>query len=414
MKRPIKLFSVTLALVAASAIFQNCSSGAQRAPTASEQEEPVSTEPPTLARTDFMTGLNNPWDMAFTPDGAMLFTEKCRGLSVRRANGTVSRLFGSAGSAVVAADFFCEGQSGMHGVALDPGFASNRTIYVFMPSNLSTNPRTNRVVQLVVDSGYTTVSSRNDIVTNIAYKDAGNTWGGAGSHSGGRLRFGPDGYLYITTGDNHNGSLPQDLTLLGGKVLRVARNGIAAPGNNAPAGADPRIFTYGHRNVQGISFHPRTGQAFVAEHGPNHSDEVTALVAGGNAGWDPVPDTGVTCADNYCGYISNKASGELTPMTDTAKFPSALRPVLSNNDSQGMGPCEFLRGSQWKAWNGRLAVGIMGGTRVEILQLSSGGALVDVVNAGLPTERIRSLVQAPDGNLYVATDSGNIWKVTPQ
>lgn len=89
---------------------------------------------------------------------------------------------------------------------------------------------------------------------------------------------------------------------------------------------DIRIFTYGHRNVQGIAFRPGTNQVFSAEHGP-HTDEVNKLVAGANYGWDPVPDAGVKCADNYCGYISNKADGTPTPMTDLKKFPTAMKPV---------------------------------------------------------------------------------------
>jgi glucose/arabinose dehydrogenase len=265
-----------------------------------------------------------------------------------------------------------------------------------------------------VNPAFTSVSNRTDIITDIAYKNAGNSWGGAGSHSGGRIRFGPDGFLYVTTGDNHNGTLPQDLTRLGGKILRVDANGAAVPGNNTPAGGDPRIFTYGHRNVQGITFRHKTGQPFVCEHGPNHSDEVTPLVAGGNGGWDPKPEAGVTCNDNYCGYTSNKPDGSLTPMTDTAKFPNALVPVLSHSDSQGMGPCTFLSGAQWKSWNRRLLVGIMGSQRTDLVQLDTNSALVGVSNAGFPADRVRSLVQGPDGYLYVATDSGSIWQIIPK
>ena len=208
----------------------------------------------TLTRAVVVSGLSSPWDLAFLPDGSMLFTEKCRGLSIRQASGTVTRLFGTAGSSLVANDLFCEGQSGVHGVAVDPQFAANRYVYVFMASNLSTNPRTNRVVRLQLDAAQITASNRTDIVTELAYKNVANAVGGAGAHSGGRIRFGPDGYLYITTGDNHNPTLPQDLTRLGGKVIRVDRNGAAAPDNKTPSGGDARIYSYGHRNVQGSRF----------------------------------------------------------------------------------------------------------------------------------------------------------------
>jgi len=380
-----------------------------------ELKAPVSTAAPTLSRTDFMTGLSNPWDMAFLPDGTMFFSEKCRGLSVRLNNGTVHHLFGSSGAGLLANDLFCEGQSGAHGVAIDPNFNSNRFVYLFMASNLNTNPRTNRVVRLVVSAGLTAVSGRTDIVTDIPFKHVGNAVGGAGAHSGGRIRFGPDGFLYVTTGDNHNAALPQPLNNLGAKVLRITRDGAPAPGNNTPAGGDARIFTYGHRNVQGISFRPVTGQPFTAEHGPGHNDEVTALVAGGNGGWDPRPEAGVTCPSNYCGYTTNKLNGTLTPMTDSGKFPGAMPAVWTNSgQSAGVGPGEFLRGRKWKAWHGRFAVGVMGAQRMDILQLNDNGTLAGTTAASLPVSRMRSIVMGPDESLYVATDSGVIWKIEAQ
>ena len=346
----------------------------------------------------------------------MLYTEKCRGLSVRRTNGSVARLFGTAGSALIASDLFCEGQSGVHGVAIDPDFAANRYVYVFMASNLSTSPRTNRVVRLQLDPAYTSAANRLDIVTDIAYKNVSNAQGGAGAHSGGRIRFGPDGLLYITTGDNHSGPLPQDLTRLGGKVLRVDRNGAGAPGNNTPAGGDPRIYSYGHRNVQGIDFRPagtsNAGQAYAGEHGPNHSDEVTPLVAGGNAGWDPQNRPSLDCPGGYCGYSGSPTT---MPMTDTTRFPAAVRPAwVHNTGERGMGPVAFLKGTQWKAWDGRLAVSIMAARTLHILELNAAGtATGSTVAASLPANRMRSLVQGPDGNLYIATDEGEIWRVTP-
>jgi aldose sugar dehydrogenase len=356
-----------------------------------------------------MTGLQNPWDIAFTPDGAMLYTERSRGLSVRRANGTTAQLFRPN-------DLVAQGQSGMQGVTIDPAFASNRTIYVYLSSNAG-GRTDNRVVRLTVDDGYSTVANRNDIVTGISYKSsplAGDPQG-QGAHSGGRIRFGPDNYLYITTGDNHSGPLPQNLKELGGKVLRVTRDGAAAPGNATPAGGDPRIYAYGFRNPQGITFHPTTGQPFISEHGPGHDDEVTPLAPGVNGGWDPLCLNGV----NYCGYTSNQADGSPTPMTDLKKFPNAARPIWTNDGrSQGMAGSDFLRGAQWKAWDGALAVAFLAGTRVEILRLDANNAVTGTTSIlGNEGVRIRAVVQGPDGAMYLTTDrkSGGdeIWRVVP-
>jgi len=372
--------------------------------------EPPSTGTPALTRTVVLSGLSNPWDLALTSDGVLLFTERCRGLSARFPDGSVARLFGTTGSSLLAADLLCQGQSGIHGIALDPAFATNRAVYVYMTSTAST-PRTNRVVRLVLGADLRSASGRTDLVTDIAYKNAANAHGGAGSHSGGRLRVGPDGFLYVTTGDNHNGTIPQSPTALGGKVLRVTTTGAAAPGNNAPAGFDPRIFTHGHRNVQGITFRPGTGQPFIAEHGPNHSDEVTPLVAGGNGGWDPQNRPALNCADGYCGYAGNATS---MPMTDLTRFPNAMRPSWSNSgSSQGMGPLVFLTGTAWRGWNGKLAVGIMAGQRIDVLTIDGAGLATDRVTADLPGTRYRALTMGPDGSLYVATDGGEIWRVTP-
>ncbi len=354
-----------------------------------------------------MSGLQNPWDLAFTPDGAMLYTERGRGLSVGRADASTALLFRPS-------DFLAESQSGMQGVAIDPAFATNRTIYVYMSSNAS-GAGDNRVIRLTVDAGYTAVANRTEIVTGISYK---NTWlsgdpAGRGAHSGGRVRFGPDGLLYITTGDNHSGPLPQNLGALGGKVLRVNGDGTPAAGNNTPAGGDPRIYAYGFRNPQGITFRPGSGQPYISEHGPGHSDEVTALSPGVNGGWDPLCLNGT----NYCGYTSNQVSGAPTSMTDVAKFPAARQPVWNNGGrSQGIAASEFLRGPQWKAYEGALVAAFMAGKRVEILRLDVAGALIGTtpILDTLDT-RIRAAVLGPDGNLYLTTDgrSGGdeIWRL---
>ena len=378
---------------------------------------PASAQPaaPQLTVTTVMEGLRGPWDLAFAPDGAMLYTEKCHGLWVRLPDGSTRHLFGTEGAALRADDLFCQGQSGVHGVVVDPDFAKGqRLVYVFMPSNLQTDPRSNRVVRLQVGSDWKTVSDRTDIVPDIAFKDARRV-GGPGAHSGGRMSFGPDGYLWITTGDNHDPGLPQDPKRLGGKVLRVDSNGQAAPGNKPPAGFDLRTYTYGHRNPQGIAFRPPgqpgAGQAFTGEHGPNHSDEVTPLVAGGNAGWDPQDRPTLQCRDGYCGYSGNV---DTMPMTDFQRFPQAMPPAWNNRQrSEGMGPIAFLDGPQWKAWNGRLAVALMRAQRLDVLTLDARGMATGVETGVMTSLRLRSLVPGPDGALWASSDDGKVLKITP-
>ena len=396
------------------------------------------TAAPVLTHTAVLTKLESPWDMAFLPDGTMFFTEKCHGLSVRPPGGAVVKLLGmkdAKGYASSAGDLFCEGQAGMSGVAVDPNFASNRFIYVYSASSL-TAPGSNRVMRLKVNDNATAVSDRTDIVADIPYKPraSDHPFGGPGAHNGGRVRFSPgDGFLYVTTGDTHNGEVPQSPTRIGGKVLRIDRDGKAAPGNGAPAGFDPRIYTYGHRNPQGITFRPGTNQPYTAENGPWHTDEVTALVPGGNAGWDPRPNIGGrgACPDNYCGYSPNqmgamapKERSAFMPMTDTKTYPSAMKPAWTNDGlSQGLFTGTFLTGSQWKGWNGQMIIGFTGigihgtpvGNRLDVLDITADGssATRTTVNLPMPAARFRSLVQGPDGNLYVATDEGAISRLTP-
>lgn len=391
-----------------------------------------------LKSTTVMTGRDLVWDMAFLPNGTMFFTEKCRGLSVRLPSGTVNSLLGmkdSKGYADTANDLFCSGQAGMAGVAVDPNFDQNRFIYVYSTSN-QTTPHNNRVIRLTVSPDLAKVSNRTDIVTDIAYKQAasGHPFGDAGAHNGGRLRFGPsDGFLYVTTGDTHNGPVPQSPTLIGGKVLRIDRDGKAAPGNNAAQGFDPRIFTYGHRNPQGICFRPGSNQPFTAENGPWHSDEVTALKAGGNAGWDPRPKRAgrEDCPDGYCGYMPNqmgavapKTRAAYMPMTDLKSYPEAMKPAWNNDGlSQGMSSCVFLNNAKWKTWNGKMVVGFMGigihgtpvGNRLDVLDIPADGlsAKRTTVSLPMPAGRFRTVVQGPDGDLYVGTDQGDIYRLSP-
>ncbi|MEM9431678.1 MAG: PQQ-dependent sugar dehydrogenase [Pseudomonadota bacterium] len=387
-----------------------------------------------------LSDLESPWDMAFLDDGTMFYTEKCDGLSVMLPSGDVNALLGMAETdsyATTAEDLFCEGQAGMMGVAVDPDFADNRRIYVYSTSNLS-SPHTNRLMRLVVSDDFTSVSDRTDIVDDVPYKMAASDhpFGGPGAHNGGRVRFGPEGFLWLTTGDTHDENVPQSPTLMGSKIMRMDTDGNAAPSNTPPEGFDPRTYTYGHRNVQGIAFHPGSGTAIAAEHGPWHSDEITVLVNGGNAGWDPRGNMAGRgdCPDGYCGYSPNQMDGmdryeraSFMPMTDLDTYPDAMQPIWDNNGwSQGTSSAAFLEGEAWGAWDGAMVVGIMGigfggtpiGQRMDVFILDEEElTVVDVMEMTLPEGmepgRFRSVVFGPDGSLYALVDEGMIHKLTP-
>ncbi len=392
-----------------------------------------------LTHTLVLENLENPWDLAFLDDGTMFYTEKCKGLSVLMPSGETKALLGMGGVdgyASTADDLFCDGQAGMMGVAVDPDFGDNRRIYVYSTSNMST-PHTNRLMRLEVSDDFSNVSARTDIVDDVPYKmkPTDHPFGGSGAHNGGRVRFNPaDGYLYLTTGDTHNGEVPQSPTMMGSKVIRIDTDGTPAAENTPPVGFDKRTYTYGHRNVQGIAFNPATGAAIAAEHGPWHSDEITVLRNGGNAGWDPRPNMAGrgACPDNYCGYSPNQMVGEnrfarasWMPMTDFATYPDAMPPIWNNNGwSQGTSSNVFLEGDAWGEWNGSMVVGLMGigfggtplGQRIDVIQLTEDGTeVLDVTEMTLPMEpgRFRSLVLGPDGSLYAAVDEGMIHKITP-
>jgi glucose/arabinose dehydrogenase len=239
----------------------------------------------------------------------------------------------------------------------------------------------------------------------------------------------------VTTGDNHLGIAPQSPTYIGAKVLRIDRDGKAAPDNKPPAGFDPRVFTYGHRNPQGLAFRPSDNRPFTAENGPWHSDEVTALVNGGNAGWDPRPNMAgrKDCPDDYCGYSPNqmgamapKQRAAFMPMTDLKTYPKAMKPAWNNKGlSQGMFCSAFLSGAQWKDWNGQMVVGFAGigihgtpvGNRLDLLKISADGLSATKTDFPWPTVagRFRACELGSDGNLYVALeDQGKIIRVKPE
>lgn len=354
--------------------------------------EPAS-EPgvPTLTKTVIVDGLTRPWDVAFVDDGTMFFTQRSNRFSVRETNGTVRQI-----TRITDAAQGSEG--GLMSVEVDPNFASNRYIYICLSSDID-GAIDNRVVRWTVNSDYTAIENRTNVVTGINYT--------TGRHSGCRVQFGPDGYLWIGTGDSGTSTVPQDKYALGAKVLRVDRNGNPAPGN-AGAGFDPRVYTYGHRNVQGLMFRPGTGQAFNVEQGTAQDDEVNRLVAGANYGYRPIKD------DEPGRYY------EQVPMTDLARYPDAIAATWSSGSSTiATSGGTFLSGPQWRDWDGRAVIGVQKGRHLMILQFNEAGTQTLSVEQVFTEEgyRLRSVEQGPDGNLYVTTDNSGgidqIWRVTP-
>ncbi len=341
-----------------------------------------------------VSGLSIPWGIAFAPDGTMLFTERARKLSVRLADGTVRNVTADLSDVMVASEI------GFMAIVVDPGFATNRRFYTCQGH---TGDKV-QVIAWTMNAGYTEATRVADpLVDGIP----GSSRNHSGKHSGCRLRFGPDGYLWIATGDATTGSAPQSLTNLGGKVLRVvASTGAGAPGNPFSAPNSPLIYTYGHRNPQGLALRPgSSGQMWSVEHGPAFDDEINLLTAGGNYGWDPAP-----------GY------NESTPMTDLEKFPSAIEAKwASGNKSLAASGGIFLEGAWWGPWDGRLAVASLKDKTLRVLEFSPSGDLLSEISVSKLKNvygRLRTPMMGPDGALYVSTSEDNgedkILLVTPQ
>ena len=344
---------------------------------------------PNLTVTTVLGGLDHPWDLGFLPDGTIVFTER---------SGDISAIVDGHKQVMHhPADVVAASEAGMMGLAVDPEFASNRRIYTCFASTLGGSANDVRVARWTVDQGYTGLSNRTDILTGAPV----NTSGQLGRHSGCRPRFGPYGLLWIGTGDAATGNNPMNPQSLGGKVLRIDRDGNPAPGNINVAPWDPRIYTYGHRNVQGIAFRPSDGKAFSMEHGSDRDDELNALFGGGNYGWDPVP-----------GY------NESVPMTDFTKFPTAIGATWSSGlPTIAPSGITFLSGSQWGAWNGAIAAAVLKGKHLRVFTLNGDAAVTGQASVITDQGRLRSAVLGPDQNLYLTTDNGassdKILKVVP-
>lgn len=270
------------------------------------------------------------------------------------------------------------------GIALADDFASSREVYT---CHSDADAGDSRITAWRAADDWSALESPEVILPGIARQNIGH-------HSGCRILAHPDGSLYIGTGDTFNGHVPQDMTVLGGKVLHVKRDGTPAADtiNGSP------ILTFGHRNVQGLALQPGTGRLFSAEHGTKRDDEINLLQPGGNYGWDPLRVG-----------INERNHDDDAPMTDLVKFPDAIEATWSSGDpSLAASGITFLDDPAWGKWNGALAVAMLKTKQIALITLSEDGTGFSEVSAILPGEigRIRSLTREAGGTLLATTSNG--------
>ena len=369
----------------------------------------------------FADGFSNPVEMQNVGDDRLFIVEKRGVIEILQLDGTTNPTPFLDIQNIVLTPGGNYDERGLLGLAFHPDYINNGYFYVNYIDNFG-NTQISRFSVSTSDPSIADPDSEFQILeVEQPYIN----------HNGGCLRFGPEGYLWVGTGDRHRGVCPQDNSLACGVVLRMDGNGKGHPKNKIKA--DKRFYTYGHRNVQRIDFRPSDGRAFTAEHGPWHNDEITALVNGGNGGWDPKEKTAgrVACPDQYCGYEPNQMEGmtpavraAYTPMSDT-RFKDLMPPAWNNNGySQGTGSAAFLKGKNWGIYEGRLATGIMGiafggtpgGMRIDITDIAKDGLSVKSV-IHMPvgaSKRFRGLEMGPDNALYATTDEGEIFKISAQ
>lgn len=235
---------------------------------------PITTQIPTSApqeKTSIIAeNLNIPWELVFLPDQSILFTERVGNLKILKDK--------KASLVAKIPDVKVYGEGGLLGLALSPNFSSNHYIFLYYTFSGKDNKTLNRVVRYKFINDE--VSDQKILVNNIP---------GAIYHNGGRIKFGPDKYLYITTGDSRETSLAQNKNSLAGKILRVDEDGMKAPDNPF----NNQVFSYGHRNPQGLAW-DNQGRLWATEHGPTSEfglccrDEINIIIKGHNYGWPTI------------------------------------------------------------------------------------------------------------------------------
>ena len=299
-----------------------------------------------------VNGLQLPWSTVHLPDGTAVISERDTALlrTIKDGQlGTVGKVPG-----VVPG-----GEGGLLGLALSPNFASDRYLYAYF-----TAAADNRIARMRLEErgGRLELGALEPVFTGISK---------AGTHNGGRIRFGPDGFLYVGTGDSQRREQPQDRAALGGKILRLTPDGRPAPGN--PFGDNP-VYSFGHRNVQGLAW-DSAGRLWASEFGPDVNDELNLIVPGGNYGWPEV-----TGAPHRPGFLDAKV---VWPSTAESS-PSGLEIA---------GSTAYL--------------GALRGQRLWVVPLNGEFAGDPVSYFTGKYGRVRNVSLAPDGRLWLLSNGQN-------
>lgn len=368
---------------------QDAAAPASTPAAASEPAQTIATEKGEARLSVIARGLAHPWALAPLPDGGFLVTE--RGGALRRvsADGDVSAPLAGV------PDVSARGQGGLLDVVLAPDFAQSRRIYLSYAE-----PGEDGLAG--TSAAYATLGEAGLEGVTVFYRQEPKV--NAENHYGSRFAFDDAGHVFISQGDRTLRPAAQELDKLQGKLVRLNLDG-SVPEDNPFVGQDgarPEIWSYGHRNSQGLAIDPRTGTLWEVEHGPRGGDEVNLPQPGKNYGW-PVVTHGI----NYSGQPIPEAVGKEKEGMEPPHFVFEVSPGLS-----GMA---FYTGQAGKPWNDSLFLGALAQRNLIRLQLEGDRVVAEERLLQDLGERIRDVRVAADGNLYLVTDEedGKLLKLEP-
>jgi glucose/arabinose dehydrogenase len=355
------------------------------------REEPKG-EPQIIYNT-LITGYEVIWGMDFLPNGDLIFGER-RGKLYRKSNEIVTEITGFP--AVLAS-----GQGGLLDIRVHPDYATNGWIYAsFSVANPGSGGQL-RLIRFKINNNQT------QNVENLFATNGSNTWNG---HYGSRIVFGKDKHVYLSVGEGGSGSYggpnASNNNALNpksdwGKIHRLTETGGVPADNPIIQGntTATSVYSYGHRNPQGMAVHPATGEIWSTEHGPRGGDEVNIIVKGANYGW-PAYSDGV----NYDGTTISAGHNAIgiTP------------PVYTWTPSIGVAGMAFITSEKFKDWKGNLLVGGLASRKLYRCVISNNKVTAEHILTGIDG-RVRNVIQAPDGSIYVSVENpGRIIQIIPE